>query len=211
MIETAESLMQKLSIPRESSPILYNLFTLKRRGWLLRGVPDDICESVEDHSRHVMQAAYFLTRDPDLATMMYIHDWPESLCGDPTPRDKVDPILKHNREYEAMKNIISCMPDGKRYLDMWLEFEALQTPNAIIGKQLDRLDAGVKALHYEQLGFADVIEFYPDIQKKLKDERLVKIFSALMDDRAKGRDFISEDPHLVYFGYLSESRHSGRQ
>jgi hypothetical protein len=54
------------------------------------------------------------------------------------------------------------------------------TPRAQLAHQLDKLDAGVKALFYENLGF-DTSEFYPYTMDRLSDPTLIKIFERLLN------------------------------
>ncbi|MEK6964530.1 MAG: HD domain-containing protein [Nanoarchaeota archaeon] len=192
--------------PMESLEILYGLKSVKRTGWLRRGVPPELCESSAAHSLHVIQAAYFFTggdtANYDLVDMMAMHDWPEAITGDPTPHDGLDPKVKHDLEHAAMIEITHGIPDGKKCLDTWLEYDAAQTPNAIIAKQLDKLDAAVKALYYESLGFKSAVsDFYPYTREKLTDPRLIRVFERLMK-----RDFPLEKSHLAYFLYLGAEK-----
>src|SRR3989344_68440 len=151
---------------------------LKRRGWLLRGVPPEICESVANHCYSAAKAGFHYTKDLHLTTMLSIHDWPEAISGDPTPHDKIDPRIKHQREYEAMQFITRPLPYGDGLMKIWLEYEHKTTIRAKLAHQLDKLDAGVKALYYENLGF-DVSEFYPYTMDRLTDRTLVRIFEKL--------------------------------
>ncbi len=130
---------------------------------------------------------------------MWVHDWPEKIAGDPTPFDGLEPRVKRDREYRAMQQITRDIQGGEKYLELWLEYDAAQTSNAVIAKQLDKLDTAVKALYYENLGFTAMSDFYPYVREKLKDPRLIRVF-----DRMMIRDFPLEKSHLVYFSYLAE-------
>ena len=67
-------------------------------------------------------------------------------------------------------------------------------------KQLDKLDAAVMALVYEQMGF-EVSEFYPYSRNKLTDSALVQVFDTLLE-----RNHNLQDSHRVYFNLLAEAR-----
>ncbi len=178
--------------------ILYGLKNVKRRGWLLRGVPPELCESDAGHLLSVTRAAFLYTRDGDLADMLMSHDWPEVICGDPTPSDNINPIIKHEAELAAMKEITNHLSPKQRgrYMGLWLEYEGKETPRSRLAHQLDKLDAAVKALYYENLGY-DVSEFYPYTRQRLEDPNLINIFDRLMK-----RDFPLDKAHLVYFKLL---------
>ena len=182
----------------DSIRTLHQLTDLKRKGWLQRGVPPEICESVADHSYNVAKAGYYYTGDLHLVGMLSVHDWPEAICGDVTPRDNVDPQVKHKNEYEAMLQITKSIPFGDKIMTLWLEYEDKSAPLSPLAHQLDKLDAGVKALYYENLGY-DTSEFYPYAMKKLDDPILIKIFERLLQ-----RKHPLADSHKVYFGMLSE-------
>jgi len=178
---------------------LHQLNYLKRSGWLLRGVPQDICESVATHCYSAAKAGFHYTQDLPLTTMLLVHDWPEAISGDPTPHDKIDPRIKHQREYEAMQFITKPLPYGDGLMNIWLEYEHKNTPRAQLAHQLDKLDAGVKALFYEHLGF-NVSEFYPYTLEKLTDPVLVEIFETLLE-----RNHNLLDSHRIYFKMLAEA------
>jgi len=180
-----------------SMKILRQLNDLKRKGWLLRGVPPEKCESVADHCYSAAKAGFYYSRDLHLTAMLLIHDWPEAISGDFTPHDKVDPQVKHSLEYEAMQSITKPLPYGNRIMDLWLEYEEKATKRAKLAHQLDKLDAGVKALFYEDLGF-DTSEFYPYTLEKLTDRTLIRIFERLLE-----KNHPLQDSHRVYFKMLA--------
>ncbi|HIG96428.1 TPA: HD domain-containing protein [Candidatus Woesearchaeota archaeon] len=57
---------------------LYHLKDLKRQGWLRRGVPPHLCESVAGHCYRTAQAGFHYTGDLRTTAMLFIHDWAES-------------------------------------------------------------------------------------------------------------------------------------
>jgi putative hydrolases of HD superfamily len=185
----------------ESLRIVYGLKNLKREGWLRRGVPDYLCESVAGHSYRTTQAGFHYTADTRMTKMLIVHDWGEGIVGDITPHDEVDPNEKSRLETEAMRRIVRPLPYGNKIMDLWWEYEDGKTPRAKTAKQLDKLDATVMAFVYEDMGF-DVSEFYPYTRDKLADPTLVRVFDTLLK-----RDHKLRDSHKVYFGLLAEARH----
>ena len=179
---------------------VYGLKNLKRQGWLDRGVPDHLCESVAGHSYRTAQAGLHYTADSRVAKMLIVHDWGEGIVGDITPHDNVDPDEKRRLETEAMTRIVNPLPLGNRIMSLWLEYENGETPRAKTAKQLDKFDAAVMALVYENMGF-DVSEFYPYTRDRLTDPTLLQVFDTLLE-----RDHNLKDSHRVYFGLLAEAR-----
>lgn len=186
----------------ESLQTVCSLKDLKRQGWLQRGVPSRLCESVAGHCYRTAQAGFHYTHDLQTMTMLLIHDWPESMVGDITPRDAVDPAEKSRLETEAMRSITNPLLYGNNVMNLWLEYEHGVTPRARIAKQLDKLDAAVMAFVYENLGFP-VSEFFPYARERLHDPALIHVF-----DRLARREHDLSQSHRVYFSLLAEARRS---
>ncbi len=184
----------------DSLRTIYELKNLKRQGWLRRGVPDYLCESVAGHSYRTAQAGFYYSGDAQLAKMLLIHDWPEAIVGDITPHDNVNPDEKRRLETDAMNRIVSPLPYGDRLMNLWLEYEGRETTRAKTATQLDKLDAAVMALVYEEKGF-EVSEFYPYARDRLTDFSLLQVFDTLLR-----KDHDLRDSHRVYFGLLAEAR-----
>lgn len=159
---------------------LIKLKTIRRTGWLDRGVPPEDTESVADH---VLMAALigWLTANPALdrdrvIKLLLVHDLAEVITGDPPPYDRADlpprdepealraffsrrhvrtvenKAAKDAREAEAMVTLRELMPEdaGDEIVALWEEYEAQQTPEARFAKDLDRFEAFVQARDYER-------------------------------------------------------------
>ena len=180
-----------------------NLNEVYRKGWLLRGIPMDKCESVEDHTDNTAKGAFYYTSDSKLVKMMLVHDFPEKISGDTTPFDGVTDDAKYALELNAMDKISSKFdkPIRGEIMGLWLEYSQRKTSRAIIGHQLDKLDATVKAIYYENLGYnvnALSPDFYLSTRKILSDSKLITVFDELMKNKSK-----LIDPHTEYFLLLS--------
>lgn len=181
---------------------------VKRRGWIQHGVPVEKCESVAGHMKRCAQAAMFYANERRLTEMLLFHDWPEVIAGDVTPRDNVSRGVKYARELSAAQEIARTLPGdrGTYFLGLWLEFEESKTERAILAKQLDKLDAGVKALEYEAQGF-EVADFFPYTCEHLSDPTLLRIFELLLQ-----REHPQLQSHLVYFSLLAQNpRHLNQE
>ncbi|KAJ1969523.1 hypothetical protein H4R35_006115, partial [Dimargaris xerosporica] len=85
--------------------------------------------------------------------MCLVHDLAESLVGDITPFDGVSEMDKYQREEMAMTRICALLGDSPAAVEMaglWHEYEACETPEARLVKDLDKFEMIVQAYEYEQ-------------------------------------------------------------
>ncbi len=182
------------------------LKTLKRQGWIDRGV--DQPESVADHSWRLALMALLISRrsegiDPERAvTLALVHDLPEAIVGDITPFDdrlKDDPdrarlfhelpeysqqadIAKTDAERRAIRELTADLPDdlGILLIDAWEEYETGQTPEARLVRQLDKLETWLQALEYQSADPNLVIEsFRKGTERDLTDATLFELMRAI--------------------------------
>ena len=127
-----------------------------RTGWAQFGVPCP--ESVADHSHGVAMAALLLLdlieEDLDRAkvlAMAIAHDLPESVTGDLSLGGSrlLPPGAKAAGEQAAMDELLDGLPFGPAWRARWDEFEALETQEARLVRDADRIDLLVQALTYE--------------------------------------------------------------
>lgn len=144
-----------------------HLKQIYRQGWLKRGISPEQCETVAEHILGVAMLAWFVTdqsfpsfnRDKILR-MALIHDLGEVFTGDLTPDDQVAPGEKRRRERELVTRVVSRLPRGREYVDLWEEYEAGRTNEARLVRQLDRLEMACQALIYERQGLGSLDEFF---------------------------------------------------
>lgn len=140
--------------------IINRLYEIKRTGWVDRGVEDP--ETVGEHTDQLLLIAkQNFPQIKGLDIMLKIHDWPEA--GEKVGDRRVDTfcpddhrITKQEKrilEVEAMSNICAKLGKyGKTIMDLWLEFEEAKTERAKIAYQIDKLQAILKAIEYEEDG-----------------------------------------------------------
>lgn len=128
---------------------------LFRQGWLARGIPENKCESVGDHTFAVALFAMMIAKKyfPKLdmlkaLKMSLIHELGEIDNGDLTPFDKVSKEDKYAAEKAGIKKIFSRFPEGEEYLELWEEFEENKSPEAKFVKQIDQLEKAMQAAVY---------------------------------------------------------------
>jgi putative hydrolase of HD superfamily len=165
---------------------LCQLKQLYRRGWLLRGVPHERCESVAEHSFGVallalwLAEAYYPEMDTNkLLRMALLHDFGEVYAGDITPVDGVTPQEKSRRETASMEQVLSKLPGGQGYLELWDELERGETPEARFVRQVDRLEMGLQAGVYRAQGFERMGEFLASARQEISDQPLLGVLAAV--------------------------------
>ena len=168
--------------------IINKLKTLKRQGWIQKGIKSSECESVADHSFRLAIITLFLKDywedkgldSQKMINMALIHDLGESIIGDITPRDNiVDKLIK---EKQAVNDLINLTEFFNGYKDIWQEFIEEKSEEAKIIKQLDKLEMALQALDYGGKQNAEIyIEFFLSVEKKIKEPFLKKIFDHLKD------------------------------
>ncbi len=113
-------------------------------------------ENDAEHSWHLcimaVTLAEYANEPVDLLRvikMLLIHDVVEIDVGDVMIYKKTD--ADSEAEKEAAHRIFGMLPPGQKqeYLDLWLEFEELNTPDACYARSIDRLEPMLQNLHYE--------------------------------------------------------------
>lgn len=151
---------------------------LVRTGWMQRGVPPSMGETVSQHSWEAAVLAYYIASkmkekgikvNPERASVIALfHDIGESILGD-LPKWASDRINgKEEVELEAIKEI----GIGE---DLFLEYKKRDTIEGKIAKLCDALSTYFQALRYSKLGFdvKEIIKTYEEeIGKLLKDKEL---------------------------------------
>ena len=182
--------------PGTASPLLSAMYefqhlkTLYRQGWLRAGIPRDQCESVAEHSMGVAMLSLFLAdaHFPQLdrtkiLLLALLHDFGEIHAGDIVP-GKMSLEEKHELEKAAVGRVLAKLPNGREYLAVWEEYEACETPEARLVKQVDRLEMGIQASVYEHEGFARLDDFFESTDKALSDPALRAVYDELLRLRA---------------------------
>lgn len=164
---------------------LYQLKSVPRTGWVDRGIPATEAESVADHSFFMMLILWIVAQgDATLDTskvlqLAMIHDTAEAIAGDIPPYEPeeipTDPqerwvffgerkvATPENRarkvaiEEAAARDLIALVPEAVRasWQALWDEYEAQESAEAVLVKQVDRLEVFIQSRMYA--------EQYPDV------------------------------------------------
>lgn len=163
----------------------------KRQGWIKAGINDS--ESVSDHSFSTSVLSMILAPKLKVDTekfikMALIHDIGESIIGDvlwyskDNGVDKKKLSKKEKDESNAMKKILRTLV-GNEYLELWAEMEEKKTKEAIMHKEIDRLDLALQAYFNEKrtgvnldgfFDFADLFIESIEIKDVMKEIRRVR-------------------------------------
>ncbi|RLM71422.1 HD family hydrolase [Halorubrum sp. Atlit-8R] len=191
----------------------YDLKDEERTGWQLRGV--DAPESVAAHSWGVAYLVVTLGDrfrgdlpgvDLDRALRLaVVHDVAEAETGDVATRadstaDAVDREAKAAAEREAMADLAGPLPE--RVADAWEAYEARDSPEAVLVKECDLLDACLQALLYERgdryapergepdafREYDDLDEFFATAEPRLQTDAGRALFAAVRERYRAARD-----------------------
>lgn len=159
-----------VSEPPVTEPLLPALLpfvpldALPRTGWILRGIAQP--ESVAGHIVNTCFVVLALgprvvpALDIDRAvTLALLHDAPEALTGD-LPRmvkDFLPAGAKAHAEERAARALLG--PVSPFAHERWSEYDAGETREARFVKLCDRLQMGVRAVAYRQLGLRGLDDF----------------------------------------------------
>jgi 5'-deoxynucleotidase YfbR-like HD superfamily hydrolase len=130
-----------------------DLKKIKRTGWVRHGIPES--ESVADHTFRTtlmaMTMGDILEVDSfKLIKMALIHDLAEAIAGDITPHDGISREEKQRIEEMGLKQLLKDVPNGQAFLELWVEYEEQNSREAIILKNIDKLEMALQAGEYQK-------------------------------------------------------------
>lgn len=155
-----------------------------RKGWLLRGVPRDRCESDGDHVFggmvlliECMDHKLPLHLQMKMVRMWIAHELGETgPQGDITPADGVSSEEKRRMEHEAFMEILRGNSEAIELYDLWREFEEGKTESARFVRQVDKLEAVLQAMVEHRRHGVDATEFLDRADHEIVHPRLRFLF-----------------------------------
>lgn len=133
-----------------------------RTGWNDWKVKRERIESVAEHVFGVQMLAIAMKSeyeyDIDILKVIYmlaIHEIGETIIGDLTPF-QISREEKEKIEHEAVHKILAPMIDGKKIEELFLEFDARETPEALFAYQCDKLECDIQCKLYDQENCVDL-------------------------------------------------------
>jgi putative hydrolases of HD superfamily len=162
------NMAEKGCLTPESVPVLLDLAKTmsrkKRRGWLLRGIPEELAESVYEHTIQLRQGciSYAVGRAYDpvkVFTLSDVHDLVECIAPDWTPHDGISPEEKRKGEEAAIIEVSERLRLGRWLVDEWHDYERRESPEALLVYELDKADPVIKAQAYKN-NFDRIVNHY---------------------------------------------------
>ena len=133
-----------------------------RTGWLDWKVQRERVESIAEHVFGVQMLAIAMKSEYkyeiDIMKVIYmlaIHEIGETIIGDLT-QFQISKEEKEKIEHEAVHKILSSLIDGKQIEELFLEFDAHETKEAMFAYQCDKLECDIQCKLYDQEGCVDV-------------------------------------------------------
>lgn len=171
--------------------IVGNLKSLKRTGWVRKGIKDP--ETVSGHMYRMAIMSFLINENQDNVSkdqcikLSLIHDLAESLVGDIVPNDGISVEEKHAKEKEAMEKIASLVPNtvGNELLDLWNEYEKQSTKEAKFVKDFDKFDMILQAFEYEKMENTPgrLQEFFNSVEGQFKTDTVKSWVNQLKTER----------------------------
>ncbi|MGR3678082.1 MAG: HD domain-containing protein [Paracoccaceae bacterium] len=133
-------------------------------------------ENSAEHSWHIMLYALVLgeyaAADVDIdrvIQMLLLHDIVEIDAGDAPIHGNVDKVLQAAKEEAAADRLFGLLPheQGHDLRNLWDEFEAAQSPDALFAKAIDRIQVPVVNLINGGGTFADYDVTYAQIESRV--------------------------------------------
>lgn len=163
-----------------------------RTGWndqkLGREVPG--AESVADHSFGLIMFAWIVPEIVKsvelnvsrLMALCKVHDLAEAETGDinlyAVPEEERPALKKwkYEEEEKAMRRM--CAKIGKfgiKIFALWVEYEAGETPEARIARELDKIEAAFQAIYYYEEGYrSDPRQFFATARSYVRTPELIR-------------------------------------
>lgn len=151
-----------------------NIRHIPRTGWVLRGVPPSIAETISDHIVLVMLVSLKITEkllesgyNLDIAKVLImglLHDLPETVTGDIVRYVKEEDPSYFRRLDEKSLEMLGM----SRYIGVYREFEEKKTLESIVVKISDSLATIIEGRRLESQGYFEVKEIVENMMNQVK-------------------------------------------
>lgn len=148
------------------------LKNISRTGWRFHGIVGDT-ESISDHCYRVSLLAmllgdvlvdYGMTLDMDkVMRIAILHEIGEARIGDiPFPAFRyIDEDYKSQAEEKAVDDMLDGLGQiGKRYSELWCEFEKCSSMEGKLVRAADKLELMIQVYQYEETGYRNLDRFW---------------------------------------------------
>ncbi len=151
-----------------------------RTGWKNWQVKRERIESVAEHIFGVQMLALAMKSeyqyDIDIMKVIYmiaIHELGEAIIGDLT-QFQISKEEKEKIEHEAMHTILNGLLDGPQIEQLFLEFDAHSTKEAMFAYQCDKLECDLQSKLYDEEGCVDLNKQDNDALENERVQTLLK-------------------------------------
>jgi putative hydrolase of HD superfamily len=176
---------------------LNDLKSLKRTGWLDRGVPPAEVESVADHTALTSMIGWLVALDdPDLDAarvlqLALIHDLAESIAGDPTPYDREQiPAATDIRAVRAFFSVRHPRSTQSRLVKQVAEQAAMEHLTGLM----------------PNLAATEVVTLWQEYEEQTTPEaRFVKQID-LLEAFLQSMDYVDRFPDLPFTGFRIQAQ-----
>jgi putative hydrolase of HD superfamily len=160
---------------------------IQRTGWIEVGVYQP--ESVADHTfRTALLCMLYADLEKidtlKLLRMALIHDLPEALVGDLTPKQKTEDTPQS--EKNAIFKILNLLPKLHRetFLAVWNEYQEGKTKEAKAVQQLDKIEMALQAKEYDKLGISSksLTGFIKSSKEAISWPDLKRLLSCILEE-----------------------------
>ncbi len=158
---------------------------LARSGWLYHKIQSPEVDA--SHSWSVsMLVQLYAPKALDLCKclkMANIHDLAEIYVGDYTPGSGISPQEKYDLESKAMRHLADEL-QYPELIELFEEFEACETSEAVFVKNMDRLDTVLQAKYFDETqnyGGKLFAEFYDFALTRITHPLVLDLLKSLKD------------------------------
>ncbi len=168
-----------------------NLKKIERTGWVKNNLPNP--ESVADHIFRVAVMAMVLAPklkvdQNKVVKMALVHDLAESTVGDLVLDGKyanVSPEEKAQKEAAALNELLSLIDSSEEYQQLFVKYEAGNTPEAKFVRNIDRLEMLLQAAEYEkEFSTVDLSNHFETTIPKIVDPKLQSLLQQIIKMRS---------------------------
>jgi putative hydrolase of HD superfamily len=160
-----------------------HLKRVARSGWWLAGIKDP--ESVAEHSFRCALIGYFLAQRAGadaakVATMCLMHDLQEARIND---QHKVaQAYIDHGAaETKVFLDQVRGLPEEEALKALHTEYRAMQTMEALLARDADKLECAFQAREYMAAGHAACRAWFDNTLKALRTDHGRALFASLAD------------------------------
>lgn len=167
--------------------IIESLESLARTGWMLRGVPNTLAETVSSHlfasALIALEAGFRMKKsgvpvDPfRAAAIALVHDLGESVIGDIAKVSGIDKSSAEEAAFESLKVSSSIK-------DLFREYEGSETVEALVARVSEAAATYLKGCYFKKLGYNvdEIIESMRRIVLSFSDKIPVDVIISIINE-----------------------------